>query len=73
MLEEHLKKLEDQITAAEHLSEGARAELLDSLASVRAEIALSGIAGTVREFEVAHPGLAAAVNRVAMALSNMGV
>ena len=74
MLEDRLKKLEDQINAAsENLSDGARDELLDTLASVRAEIAVSGIAGTLQEFETSHPELAAVVNRVAMVLSNMGV
>ncbi|HAV61896.1 MAG TPA: hypothetical protein DCY13_05985 [Verrucomicrobiales bacterium] len=35
--------------------------------------AITGLESTVRGFEVAHPGLTAVVNRIAHALSNLGI
>ena len=37
------------------------------------ESAIAGLESTVRGFEAAHPGLTAVVNRIAHALSNLGI
>ena len=37
------------------------------------EAALTGLTGSVEEFETSHPDLAAVLNRLAAVLSNMGI
>jgi len=110
MIEERLKKIEEQIAAAGNISEESRAELLELLAALRSEVAalpktkadeaqsiatfaeasaheatratvkpkllgaaLSGLTGSVEDFETSHPDLAAVLNRLAVVLSNMGM
>lgn len=110
MIEDRLKKLEDQIGAAANIPEESRAELLRLIAALRSEIAalpstraddarsaatfaeasaheatresvrpqlleaaISGLKGSVEEFETSHPDLAAILNRLAIVLSNMGM
>ena len=110
MIEDRLKKIEEQIAASENISGDSKSELLDLLAVLRSEIAalpqtqadearsiatfaeasaheatrstvkpqlleaaLSGLTGSVEEFETSHPDLAAVLNRLAAVLSNMGM
>ena len=110
MIEDRLKKIEEQIGAASNIPAETQAELLALLASLRSEIAalpsaredearsiatfteasaheatrsakkpqlleaaLSGLKGSVEEFETSHPDLAAVLNRLAAVLSNMGM
>ena len=110
MIEDRLKKLEEQIGANGNVPEASRAELLHLLAELRSEIAelpsthaddvrsiaafavasaheatrsarkpkllkaaLTGLTGSVEEFETSHPDLAATLNRLSVVLSNMGM
>jgi chromosome segregation ATPase len=110
MIEDRLKKIEEQISAAENINGASKAELLNLLAALRTEIAalpqtradearsiatfaeastheatratvkpklleaaLNGLTGSIEEFETSHPDLAAILNRLAIALANMGM
>lgn len=110
MIEERLRKIEEQVSNSGNIPEQTRAELLGLLASLKSEIAtlastqeeearsiatfaeasaheatrndkkpklleaaLSGLTGSVEEFETTHPDLAAVLNRLAVVLSNMGM
>lgn len=110
MIEQRLQKIEEQIGQAANIPAETRTELLNLLASLKAEIAalpvtraeeavsiatfaeasaheatrstkkpqlleaaLSGLTGSVEEFETSHPDLAAVLNRLAVVLSNMGM
>ena len=110
MIEDRLKKIEEQISAAPNIPVESRTELLNLLAALRTEIAalpstqedearsittfaeasaheatrssrkprlldaaLSGLTGSVEEFETSHPDLAAVLNRLAAVLANMGI
>jgi len=110
MIEDRLKKIEEQIGAAGNIPEQSKTELLSLLAALRSEIAalpssrddearsiaafaeasaheatrnskkpklleaaISGLTGSVEEFETSHPDLAAVLNRLAAVLSNMGM
>lgn len=110
MIEDRLKKIEEQIGSAQNIPAESKTELLNLLASLRSEIAalpssrddearsiatfaeasaheatrtspkpqlleaaLSGLTGSVEEFETSHPDLAAVLNRFAAVLANMGI
>ena len=110
MIEDRLKKIEEQIGTAGNIPAESKTELLNLLAALRSEIAalpstrddearsiatfaeasaheatrnspkpqlleaaLSGLTGSVEEFETSHPDLAAVLNRLAAVLSNMGI
>ena len=110
MIEDRLKKLEEQIGVNGNVPEASRAELLKLLAELRSEIAelpsthadavrsiatfaeastheatrespkpqllkaaLSGLTGSVEDFETSHPDLAATLNRLSAVLANMGM
>jgi len=110
MIEDRIKKIEEQIATAGNIPSESKAELLNLLAALRSEIAtlpstqedearsiatfteastheatrssvrpqlleaaLSGLKGSVEEFETSHPDLAAVLNRLALVLSNMGM
>lgn len=110
MIEDRIRKLEEQIRANGNVPEASREELLELLSELRSEItelssaqadtarsiatfaeasaheatretpkpkllkaALSGLTGSVEEFETSHPDLAATLNRLSAVLSNMGM
>ena len=110
MIEDRLKKIEEQIGAAGNSPAESKTELLNLLAALRSEIAalpsthddearsiatfaeasaheatrsspkpkllkaaLSGLTGSVEEFETSYPDLAAVLNRLAAVLANMGM
>jgi hypothetical protein len=104
MVEDRIRNIEACVQSSDNLPEGTKVELLELLASLRAELqgvnkdhldraetasavvakpqgestetiedALGGLTGTVTELEATHPRLSALVNRMAVALSNMGI
>ncbi|MEI8234710.1 MAG: DUF4404 family protein [Verrucomicrobiota bacterium] len=110
MIEDRLKKLEEQIGANGNVPEASREQLLRLLAELRSEIAelpsthddaarsiaafaeastheatrhsrrpkllkaaLTGLTGSVEDFETSHPDLAATLNRLSAVLANMGM
>ena len=101
MVEDRIRNIETRVQASGNLPEAAKAELLELLEALRAELqgvkkehleraegsvavagaargeslddALGGLTGTVAELEATHPRLAELANRLAVALSNMGI
>lgn len=86
MIEERLNKLQEQIEASANLPPESREEMLRLVAALRSDIdetqravpsgdgsALSELTEKVKVFESSHPDLAAAVNRLSIVLSNMGM
>ena len=103
MVEDRIRNIETHVQASNNLPDPAKAELLELLAELRAELqgvkkehlaraedsaaaaahdaphgeslddALGGLTGTVSELEAMHPRLAELANRLAVALSNMGI
>lgn len=63
--------------AARHIVDAAEVSAQEATRDTRddnlLDVALQGLAGSVREFEESHPQLAASVNAVAVALSNIGL
>ncbi len=94
MVEERIKNIEARIQASPELPDSTKAELLQVVAELRAELqgvaaehleqahaaseptagdALGGLGGMVTALEATHPRIAAIANRLAVALSNMGI
>jgi hypothetical protein len=99
MVEDRIRNIESRVQSSTNLPDPAKAELLDLLAAMRAELqgvqkehldraqesapppphgeslddALGGITSTVTELEATHPRLAELLNRLAVALANMGI
>lgn len=97
MVEERIRNIEARVQASTDLSEPARAELLELLAAMRAELesvkpehieraeqqagphgeslneAAGALSGSMTALEATHPRLADLANRLAVALSNMGI
>ena len=110
MIQDRIAKIEATLQSAGNLPDETRAELLDLLADLKAEVAalpathgedaqsiarfadasvheatrharkpdqtdaaLKGLTASVEGFEASHPRLVEIVNRIAVALSNMGI
>jgi hypothetical protein len=110
MIPDRIAQIEATLNSAANIPEATRQELLDLLASLKAEVAplvathgesadqitghagaaveaavrreeqpeeaaqaVEGLAASVRDFEVSHPRLVQIVDRIALALSNMGI
>ncbi|MGA3169819.1 MAG: DUF4404 family protein [Chthoniobacteraceae bacterium] len=99
MIEDRIRNIEARVQSSANLPAAAKAELLELLEALRAELgavnrehlaraegdsgsahhgeslddALGAVTGTVRALEATHPRLAALANRLAAALSNMGI
>jgi hypothetical protein len=101
MVEDRIRNIEARVQSSASLPDATKAELLDLIAALRAELpavnkehldraesatgprggeniesmedALGGITGTMTELEATHPRLAALANRLAVALSSMGI
>ena len=80
-----LEELHQELESAESVDEDARALLVEVLGDIQALLDRSDgesdrdaslgdrLAEATRRFEESHPSLTAAVNRVASALSNLGI
>jgi hypothetical protein len=100
MVEDRIRNIEARVQSSANLPEAAKAELLELIASLRAELqgvnkehldraesasggetpqgesiedALGGLTGTVTELEATHPRISDLANRLAFALSSMGI
>ena len=101
MVEDRIRNIEARVQSSASLPEPAKAELLELITALRAELqgvnkdhldraesatgsgevphgetiedALGGLTGTVTELEAMHPRLSDLVNRLAVALSSMGI
>lgn len=89
MVEDHIREIEARVKGSGTLPDGAKAELLALLNEVRAELEgvrqeqlatvkaspdpLGGLTEAVTGLEATHPRLAELVNRLAIALGNMGI
>lgn len=87
MLEDRIRSIEARIQASTGLPEATRTELLAQLSALEAKLGelppealenaprsdTDDLASTLAGLEAAHPELAAAANRLALALSNMGI
>jgi hypothetical protein len=98
MVEDRIRLIEERVQGSATLPAGAKAELLEMLEALKAELqgvkkehleaaeegrsaphgetmddALGGLTSTVTELEAMHPQLAEMVNRLALALANMGI
>jgi len=99
MVEDRIRNIESRVQTSENLPDPAKAELLELIAELRAELhgvkkeqlaqttgatgdaphgetlddALGGLTGTVTGLEAMHPRLSELANRIAVALSNMGI
>lgn len=87
MLDDRIRSIEARIQASTKIPDATRAELLEQLASLEAKLGdlppevlestpggdSEDLASTLEGLEAAHPELAAAANRLALALSNMGI
>jgi hypothetical protein len=99
MIEDRIRNIETRVESSANLPAPAKAELLELLAAMRAELgavnrehlaqaeggaggaqhgeslddSLGAVTGTVRALEATHPRLADLANRLAAALSNMGI
>jgi len=80
-----LEELHRELEIAESVDDDARALLVEVLGDIQSVLDRSGeesdrhetlgdrLAEATRRFEESHPSLTAAVNRVASALSNLGI
>lgn len=82
-MNDRLDKIEAQIQGASNIPEETKSELLQLVQELRTEaashaeetqnMALEGLSGPVGELETAHPRLMQIVNRLASALSSVGI
>jgi len=83
MVEDRIRKIEECVRGSGTMPDGAKGELLgvkkehleaaEEAGGKAHDDALGGLTGTVAELEAMHPRLAEIVNRVAVALGNMGI